>query len=212
VDRVGEKLREPGVDRVDVGVGAAFILERRGPGADVGRPHCRQRYRPEVRLDDLDVNLGLPHGRLAPSAVAGQPLVAPLPHFELRVLRCDVVTAQQRSELLVDPLLPVDLSIEGTRVLVSGVVDIPSAPAGHLARDGRRHLDGVAVLVLDPFAPTVLDSSALGSWLPRHRPGLLAHLSAVALIAVRGHDDRRACGGIRPRRDLWTHAAHRASP
>src|SRR5680860_1413646 len=178
-------MRESGVERVDVRVSPPLLLERSRPTPYVGRLHRRQRHRLEVRLDDLDVNLGLPHGRLAPGAVAGEPLVAPLPHGELRVLGCDVITAQQRGELLVDPLLPVDLPIEGTRVLAAGVVDVPSAPAGHLARDCRRHLDGVAVLVLDPLAPAVLDGSALGASLPGRSPGLSAHLSAVALVATR---------------------------
>lgn len=38
--------------------------------------------------------------------------------------------------------------IEGARVLAAGVVDVPGAPAGHRARDGQRHVDGVPVRAL----------------------------------------------------------------
>jgi hypothetical protein len=46
-------------------------------------------------------------------------------------------------------------------VLTAGVVDVPGTPPRDLTRDGRGHLDSVAVGVLDSLAPAVLDGATL---------------------------------------------------
>lgn len=126
-----EHLRQPKVERVDAAVGSALGLERRGPGADVRGPDGRHRYGLEVRLDDLDVYLGLTHRRLRPRAVAGQPLVTPLPDRQPGVLGRHVVTARQRSELAVGPLLRIDFRLkvrECSRPALSTYRDRSAAP------------------------------------------------------------------------------------
>ena len=80
VDRIGEELRQPRVQRVDVRRRPPLLLELRGPRPHVRRLHRRERHGAEVRPDDLQMDLGHPHARLPPVAVAGQPGVAPLPH------------------------------------------------------------------------------------------------------------------------------------
>jgi len=146
VDRVGEQLRQPGVERIDIGVGAPLVLECRRPGAHVRRPDGRHRYRIEVCLDDLDVDLSLAHSRPTPRSVAREPFVAPLPDRQLRVLRRDVVTTEERGDLRVEPLLGIDLPVEGTGVLAPGVVDVPCPPTPTLPETG----DGTSIVV--PFA------------------------------------------------------------
>lgn len=106
-----------------------------------------------MRLDDLDVDLSLPDGGLPAGAVAVEPRVAPLPDCDPRVLRCDVVSAQQRSRRRVEPLLRVDLAVEVPGVFLAGVVDVSSAPACDFPGDRRWNLDRVPVLILDALAP-----------------------------------------------------------
>jgi hypothetical protein len=71
------------VEGVGVRVGPSLGLELGGPATDVRRLDRSQRHRAEVLLDDLQVHLRLPHGGLAPGAVAVEPLVAPLPTVSL---------------------------------------------------------------------------------------------------------------------------------
>jgi hypothetical protein len=193
---VAEELRESSVEGVDVRVGPPLSLELGGPATDVRRLDRSHRHGAEVLLDELQVHLRLPHGGLAAGAVAVKPLVAPLPDCQPRHLRRNVVAANDGGHRLLEPFLGVDLPIEVARVLLSGILDVPSPPSGDLPRNGRRHLDRVAVLVLPTLTPAVLDGSALTTWpLP---PARLAR--AHAQVVTHPSDYREA---QRSQMTLW---------
>ena len=87
-------------------------------------------------LDELQMHLRLPHGGLAPGAVAVEPLVAPLPDCQPRHLRRNMVAANDGGHRVFEPFLRVDLPIEVARVLLTGIVDVPSSPSGDLPGHG----------------------------------------------------------------------------
>ena len=69
---------------------------------------------------------------------------------------------QECGQLLVEPLRGLDLPVEVPGALATSVVDVPGAPARHLACNRRRDLDAVAVGILDSLAPAILDGPSLG--------------------------------------------------
>jgi hypothetical protein len=172
VHGVAEELGQAGVEGVDVGVGPALLPELGGPAPHVGRLDHRHRDAPEVLPDELDVDLGLPDGRLAAGAVSVEPLVTPLADGDPCHLGCDVVAADKRCERIVEPLLCVDLPREVARVLLAGVVDVSGAPRGDGAGHRRGNLDGGAVLgrhgvhfvtAYSPACRTRLDARSLAA-------------------------------------------------
>lgn len=66
MDGVGVDLRQPRMQRVDVGVGQSLGGELRAPRADVGGPHGVEPKVTERLSYPEDVDLGLAHRRRAP--------------------------------------------------------------------------------------------------------------------------------------------------
>ncbi len=129
VHGIAEHLAEPGVERVDVGVGSAVLLELRGPGLDVRGPDGGELHRPERRDDLLEVDLGLPHARRPAGSVTRQPGCGPLRHGRPRCLRVYVGPGDDGRGHLVEPLLRVDFPREVPRVLLARGVAVARPPA-----------------------------------------------------------------------------------
>lgn len=86
----------------------------------------------------------------------------------------------------VEPLLGIDLPIEVAGPLDPAVVHVPGSPTRELLVNGRRNLDGIAVVVFDLLAPAILDATARRT--SRHyvatfrRAGLAGLLAAASIL------------------------------
>lgn len=131
--RIGVQLREPGVQRVDVGVRQALGSQLEAPGPNVGRSHRRQLHRAKGDADPGYVRLGLSHRRRTVPAVALEPRRTPFVHGHPGGTGTDVRAGDKLRGLLVEPPLAVHAAGEVPGVFLTRVVSVAGAPLAVVA-------------------------------------------------------------------------------